>query len=141
MHTDASDYAVGVCLTQRDYNTRTFTSRLILQDKSCPIVKKLCNNRERGIVRSERVRQMVGRHYSKNRDGSQLVTILAEKTPKSPKLTLWLLALPQWSYKITHRTGVKHQGAMLFPVSKWRFKVVNKKDNWWQYKKVISLFF
>ncbi|GBN22287.1 Transposon Ty3-I Gag-Pol polyprotein [Araneus ventricosus] len=36
---------------------------------------------------------------------------LIEKTPKSPKLTRWALALQRWSYKITHRPGILNQDA------------------------------
>ncbi|GBM35181.1 Retrovirus-related Pol polyprotein from transposon opus [Araneus ventricosus] len=113
IHADASDYAVGYCLTQNDekgnYRPIAFVSQKFNKTQ-----------RNWATIEKEAYAILFGfKKFDKWLHGTtvEIVTdhnplkYLIEKTPKSPKLTRWALALQRWSYKITHRPGILNQDA------------------------------
>ncbi|GBM92508.1 Retrovirus-related Pol polyprotein from transposon opus [Araneus ventricosus] len=113
IHADASDYAVGCCLTQKDekgnYRPIAFVSQKFNKTR-----------RNWATIEKEAYAILFGfKKFDKWLHGTtvEIVTdhnplkYLIEKTPKSPKLTRWALALQRWSYKITHRPGILNQDA------------------------------
>ncbi|GBM35420.1 Retrovirus-related Pol polyprotein from transposon opus [Araneus ventricosus] len=113
IHADASDYAVGCCLAQKDekgnYRPIAFVSQKFNKTQ-----------RNWATIEKEAYAILLGfKKFDKWLHGTtvEIVTdhnplkYLIEKTPKSPKLTGWALALQRWSYKITHRPGILNQDA------------------------------
>ncbi|GBO25306.1 Retrovirus-related Pol polyprotein from transposon 17.6 [Araneus ventricosus] len=113
IHADASDYAIGCCLTQKDekgnYRPIAFVSQKFNKTQ-----------RNWATIEKEAYAILFGfKKFDKWLHGTivEIVTdhnplkYLIEKTPKSPKLTRWALALQRWSYKITHRPGILNQDA------------------------------
>lgn len=113
VHTDASDYAVGCCLTQLDnrgnYKPIAFASqKLTGSQKNWATIEKEAYAVLFGLKKFDK--WLHGTTVEIVTDHNPL-RYLSETTPRSPKLTRWALALQRWSYKITHRAGVNHQGA------------------------------
>lgn len=113
VHTDASDYAVGCCLTQidekGDYKPIAFASqKLNGSQKNWATIEKEAYAVLFGLKKFDK--WLHGNSVEIITDHNPL-KYLVQTTPKSPKLTRWALALQRWNYTVTHRPGINHEGA------------------------------
>ena len=113
VHADASNFAVGCCLTQVDnkgnYKPIAFASqKLSGAQKNWATIEKEAYAVLFGLKKFDR--WLHGNSVEIITDHNPL-KYLVETTPKSPKLTRWALALQRWNYTLSHRPGTSHQGA------------------------------
>jgi hypothetical protein len=113
VHADASDFAVGGCLTQRD-NNGNFKPIAFVSKKLSPTQKNWATIEKEawGILfaLTKFEKWIFGTKVEIITDHNPL-RFLNDTTPKSPKLTRWALALQRWDYVISHSPGKLHLSA------------------------------
>ncbi|XP_055936891.1 uncharacterized protein LOC129966488 [Argiope bruennichi] len=113
IHCDASDHGVGCCLTQQDadgsYKPIAFASlKFNAAQKNWASIEKEAWAVLYGLNKFDK--WIYGAKVEIISDHNPL-KYLNQTTPKSPKLTRWVLALQRWNHSITHRPDVQHRGA------------------------------
>ena len=113
IHTDASDYAVGACLSQMDDEGKErpiayFSSKLSDTQRNWATIKKESYAVIAALQKFDVI--VFGNHIELFTDHNPL-KYHVHCTPKSAKLTRWALALQRYDIAVHHRSGNENANA------------------------------
>lgn len=115
--TDASHYAAGVILYQRDENGQPGRELKVIGYYSCTFTKPQENyttteKEALAVVMALRYFRsyLEGKHFKLFTDNQALTYLLELALPKG-RIARWVSEIQQFSFDITHRPGQRHQDA------------------------------